>query len=430
VAIPAVAALVAVVPPFQSPDETNHLCRADQVSRGAIFRRVGPHGYGGEVDDAVRWVIVPYLEVFDRRKAKASYERFAAARSVPWSGRLAFCDNPVQASYGPFTYVPQALGLGAGRLLGLRVLDSYFLARILTAAAAIALANLGLRRCRRGQLLAFIVLALPMTLFQFASTSQDALQIAGTVLIVGLATQLEATTTSRATALRLAIAGLAAVVALGRAPMVVVAFLALLPGLEAGPRRAAVLAVCLALAAMAGWFALSSLQGPLPNGLEPSQLVAILPRSARTFPGMVASTIAHSGAPWLEQGIGVLGWLDAPLPSWFYRPAMAALGLAIVVDPLVAGRPSRLARALYGVVFTLGFGGVLLIHYVGYTPVGAPSITGIQGRHLLQLVPLLGLALAVPVADPRARGPAIVLAAFFAVTSAAITLAAVMARYY
>jgi uncharacterized membrane protein len=431
VAIPTLSALVAVVPPFQSPDEPNHVFRAYQVSRGAIFRRVSSRGYGGgDIDESLRWIVLPYLQVFNPTRAKASRERFAGARGVRWSGRSTFSENPVQASYGPFTYLPQALGLAVGRLFGMRVLDSYYLARILNGATAIALGHLALRWLQRGRLLAFIVLVLPMTLFQFASTSQDALQIASSLVIAALATRLEIAAIPSVMKLQVVIAALAALVALGRPPMIVFALLAFLPAPHAGRYAAAVLAVGLALAAMVGWLALSSFHGPLPPGTDPSRQLAMLLGSASAWPHVMVTAISHSSARWLEEGIGILGWLDTSLPRWFYRLATATLALAIIVDPYAAVRPRKVARVLYGAVFALGLVGVLLIHYVGYTPVGVREIGGVQGRHLLQLVPLLALAVGLSVSHPRAGGIATAGAALFGLTSAAVTLAAVTARYY
>ena len=177
VAIPAMALLVVLVPPIQSPDETLHVCRAGALSRGAIMSVTDEQGrVGGYVDSGLWWFRAHFLDIFGGRGGKMSWERFERARGLRWVGALTFCEIP-GLNYGPIGYAPQALGLLLGRLLGCSVLVSYYLARLFAAMTGLALGNAALRLMTCGRLLAFVVLVLPMTLFLGASTSQDALQI-------------------------------------------------------------------------------------------------------------------------------------------------------------------------------------------------------------------------------------------------------------
>jgi uncharacterized membrane protein len=82
----------------------------------------------------------------------------------------------------------------------------------------------------------------------------------------------------------------------------------------------------------------------------------------------------------------------------------------------------------------IGIAGILALHamnYVWWTPPGSPFVAGIQGRHLLPLVPLLLVAINSPgwMARPLSRmRPAFVVA--FLVLSGTATLLTVVNRYY
>jgi hypothetical protein len=101
--------------------------------------------------------------------------------------------------------------------------------------------------------------------------------------------------------------------------------------------------------------------------------------------------------------VGVLGTLDVLLPTWLYDLwfwALAAVGLASLTAsphqapawPLWAGLLGVLCIA--ATVFTVIDGA-----YLSFTPIGATSVRGVQGRYALPLLPLIGLVL------PRIRLP-------------------------
>src|SRR4029453_5376317 len=132
----------------------------------------------------------------------------------------------------------------------------------------------------------------------------------------------------------------------------------------------------------------------------------------------------------LRQEIGVLGWLDTLLPMRFYFLTSWLLVIAMVVDPFARGRIGLATRALHGVVFVTASVAVIAATYLVWTTVGHLRVRGVQGRYFLPLVPLLGVALGVRVDRPLVRTAATVVAAVFAVASAAVTIVAVQGRYY
>jgi hypothetical protein len=72
---------------------------------------------------------------------------------------------------------------------------------------------------------------------------------------------------------------------------------------------------------------------------------------------------------------------------------------------------------------------VIASQYVIFTPYGADSVEGVQGRYFLPLVPVAALALGRPRRDGPPRALPWLLAAW-TVLVLALTLRAVLRRYY
>jgi uncharacterized membrane protein len=145
----------------------------------------------------------------------------------------------------------------------------------------------------------------------------------------------------------------------------------------------------------------------------------------------VATSIRVSGARWARQTVGVLGWLDTPLPEPFYRLAWGLLLAAMLVDPFRQARVAVGTRLLYLAVFVLTFTGVLLALYLAWSEVGAVNVGSVQGRYFVPLIPLLGVALGIGIdGRPWLRHAATAAAALFAVIAASVTGVAVVQRYY
>ena len=116
-----------------------------------------------------------------------------------------------------------------------------------------------------------------------------------------------------------------------------------------------------------------------------------------------------------HQAMGVLGWLDAPVPI----PVAVFLGILIVLVALgEPGLPPMLPGFRW-LAMSIGIAGALALHvmnYVWWTPPGAPFVAGIQGRHLLPFVPFLFVAIDSPgwIARPLSRLRPVFIVAFLA----------------
>jgi uncharacterized membrane protein len=150
-----------------------------------------------------------------------------------------------------------------------------------------------------------------------------------------------------------------------------------------------------------------------------------------TWAMVMVNTFLTQYDPLLAGVVGRLGWgwFDVLMPSWYYYVAAAMLACALVA-PGNAGRtlrPALIAIATFLCLLTGVFGAL----YLTWTPVGKPTIDGLQGRYILPVLPLLGwIVPAYGRGIGRLFQPAWYAVLLFPLTTLAVLPAVIMQRYY
>ncbi len=435
-ALPLGVFLAVSVPLGHVADEPGHLLRADGLLYGGIIGHREPITLpdgkqvikpGMRADLALLSVVKLPIRPMDPAPPVVTAEMDRQTRAVTWDARPAFIDLGIIAGYMPLFYVPAALALGGAKLVGLAPYQAFIAARVANLLCFTAMGVVSLLAARRGRALMLLTLTVPMTLNLAASASQDGLLIACAVLAAALVTRAAATGASRPVSRApcyWAAAACIAAVATAKPPYLPMAAMLLLPLPAAGQwraeraelwRRLAVV-VLVALPAF-GWAwlnvhyaSVAELRapyeaGPLWSGPRPAifdrtdmaaQLGILLEVPTR-FVTLPVMTILHD-ASIPPRFIGVLGWLNFPLPGALYRLWAAALAAAVIADCIGTKgtaepgarwlEPPFLAGAAFLAVLT-----IYISQYLVWTDVGLDRVVGPQGRYFLPLVPLLALAL-------------------------------------
>jgi uncharacterized membrane protein len=141
--------------------------------------------------------------------------------------------------------------------------------------------------------------------------------------------------------------------------------------------------------------------GVNPNAaVDPWSQAAFMREQPVTFLGICLASCVQQSRQLFQQFVGVLGWLDTPLPRW----ANTLLGFGFVAQALIAGlnvrmtiwfRLTLLLSMLLQVVAICGF------VYVSWCPTGQEWISGLQGRYFL---PLAAFVLVAASPDPPTAG--------------------------
>lgn len=400
------------IPPLQNPDEYAHYVRAEQLSRGkwgvSNYAEVITRGTGGDVPAALVKLNEVFSGVSGNSDQKVSEDRIASGHELRWGGDIVNLRFMVSYIYSPVFYIPSAIGISIGKAFDADLVNTLVMARMANAIFCIGIAALALGIVRRGRYLLYTILLFPMTLSLMAACTQDGLILSVGALVVALISRCSSKErTAAAPGWGSGVASLLLVpFVMSRAPYLLFSILILL----CRPlrwTRWAFLALPIAIGAI--WhalfsYALSQAYIHLGIGLSDQQnrhfaskfmYITEHPLNAVMI---VIDTFREMGVFYLESVVGVLGWLDVYLPTWYYM-LMALIFLSATLlslgDPRVAARQPM--RILDGLVFLAVVPGtvlgILFSLYLVESPVGDTVARGVQGRYFLPVAMAIALFL-------------------------------------
>jgi hypothetical protein len=306
-----------LTPPFQSPDEFNHLGRAYLLTKGVIA--VGSRGTrtGGGIDQG----LLAYMECFEQVPlnygAKFDNAMARTCDKIHYTGTERFTDLSNTAMYFPVLYTPQAIALLVGEKANLSVGESYYLARLFSCCAALALLMWALMTYPVPPA-ALALLMMPMCLFQLSSASLDAMSFATTILAASLFLRAYHRDLSFSPRLHAVLAICLFLLATSR-----IIYITLIPLLLFLYRVRRSLAYAISFVAVLslslGWiiFALTTVhgQGAITQDISSSEIIRYYEFHPVTFLDVVFRTLTDAATLqgyWL-MFVGVLGWMDTPL---------------------------------------------------------------------------------------------------------------------
>jgi len=391
-------AFVFLTPPFQAPDEPDHLSRAYHISQGSLLAERRGEFAGGDLPASLPKLAAPFLQdlAFQRDK-KVSRAMLREAFAIPLepSDRM-FVAFKGTALYTPIPYLPQAFAVRIGTLIDMPPLVLLYLARtfnLLTSAALLYYA-VRIAPCFKW-VLASLALT-PMAIFLRASASADALTAGAAFLFISLVLSLAfgPVETTRRSALALFVA--VSVVALSKPVYVPLALLVfLIPRTRLGSRgrgvmiKSVVVGLAIAAFALSSWISHSRYTPLHPT--DPThpreQVDHVLDRPAQ-FIAAVARTYVQEGRNLRTHFIGTFGWLDTPLDMRVVDAYCLMLLLLALVDGSRRVRISLVQRALIAAVCLAVVLAITLSQYLIWTPVGRATVEGLQGRYFMPIGPL------------------------------------------
>jgi 4-amino-4-deoxy-L-arabinose transferase-like glycosyltransferase len=424
-----------LVPPWQSPDEPQHFAYAQSLAeRGALpgnknrlpfssAQTLADSSVGASREAFYPGAVPPnwnrndYQRYLDQLRAKPSASNGGGTNS-------AASNPPLYYLYSDLAYLTTGGGPNSfDELYAMRIWDIPLL--LITALAAWLLAGEVFGPRPPAQLACAAVAGLlPAETFISTSVNPDALMIALWSVALWLGARVIVRRAPARESLALALITAAAVLTKATSyALVPAALLALFLGWRLGgpERRSAIgqfTAPVVALAApVLGWIALAATLGrPAINTIQstasarPFNLRQFLSYMWQFYLPKLPSLIRFRETPglplydyWIREGWGVFGWRDVAMPDWIYG-VFAAISafVAIVSVAILALIRDRLRLALLA-FFGLAFVALLVgLHVTDYRAIIAGQPAVIQGRYILPILPLFGLAVGLLVSrTPR-----------------------------
>jgi uncharacterized membrane protein len=397
------ALMIALTPPFQTPDEPAHLFRAWSISEGTLFARGGARVPRSLVDAAAAGLARP---AFTRTPLNPGDRVFVATVADSWRRPLGY----TAPSYTPFGYAATAPAILVGRVLSLSPVALVYLGRLANLIASTLILALAIRRAPFGRWVLALLALTPMAVFMRASLSTDALTIACSVALVVEILRAQASSSI----------ALSFVVAAIKPGYALVPLLALgVPRLRA---RRVVLALIL-VAMLAGtvvaylWIREAGVPDDPSLGVDARARATALLHAPASYAVRLTREMAQVASLLAVQMVADFGWLNAPAPLTFALLWIAALiGLALADGPA-----SGFSRAWSLAIFVPAIVAVTTVMHVG-APAGEFFI-GLQGRYFIPYLPLALLPLCAFRTSEPAKSRVVLLLTGLAMLQSAWTLA-------
>jgi uncharacterized membrane protein len=400
-----------ILPPFQSPDDFNHFCRAYQLSEGEWLPYQENQRLGGWMPVELKAFFDPYLPATFMSRDKFTAEKILESlhNTSAYSGRE-FIDFPNTSYYSVVSYLPQATAIAILRTCGCSMGVIYFGGKLFAFAIWLLVMFVVIRRLPLARWLFVALLLLPTNMATLNSYSADNMTNLLTYVLISLVLE----SLMRASALSKRRMGLLLLlgVLLALAKVVYVSLLLLvflLPlNVFTGRKQRGMFFVLLFL--LSGLTALywsgvvtdkfltyaqyneafrnqCTLAPESDYGLQKQALSQNPLHLVRLF----YNALFHNPEFYLKSYVGHFGtYLDTPMPYWLFESVYVFLILLAFFEPnpfLLGVRQKFLLLGAALAAYLL----LILSHHLTWNKVGSEFIDSIQGRYLAPIFPLIFL---------------------------------------
>lgn len=428
-------AVLCLSPPFQVPDEMVHFYRAYQISEGGFVAQEVPGSTGGALPTSLAQTVNSLVldgDIRGHRELKIPRAPLRASFAIALSPKLrepvAF---PGGVLYTPIVYFPQSVAMAIGRSLLLAPVVLMYFGRVGNLLLSLAILAWAIRLAPFQQWSLVAISLSPMVVFTRSSLSADALTFSCALLAVSLIAR-EVVETGLVSRTRFALlASVFAVLGLCKSTYFLLAFaIVLVPAQRFGGKLNHLVTsgalVATAIGPAAAWTRwVGHLFRSINPGANPAQQSAFVLDHPLYALSVWLSASWSFGDFYLRSAMGVLGWLDTPLPDW----VLILLWLSLALVAISQASPVSIAQRVLAVgIVAANSLCVIAALYLAWTPVGADHVEGVQGRYFLPLLPLLLLTMGRRIAARQWQLGAAT--AFFLALSTSATLVALALRYW
>lgn len=428
-------AVISVKPPFASPDEPNHLARADALWNGdLVLSPVQPTGNsGGMVGSVFHESVGSFSKMLHSHDPQQTNAYIENLKKIQWDGNKIPYAMANVAFYFPVVYLPQALSFKIGELLGLSFYHTYILLNAVTFLSVIVILWMAMRIYPIPATV-LLLLILPTALFQIMSPTIDGLSMALAVLAMSIFMRLLSGESDKYSKLLWLMGFVIISVAGSRAnllPMILIPAWLYLKNKRKENLACFVIVAAITLA----WtmFNLVNVQDTFTArhpGHTNSELVSYyIKHPLETFK-IIWDTISDPAYFnfYTSTMVGVIAWLDAPVLMGIVDVFNAAICLYFLTHIYLTRGTTGNSNRIF--IFAISIISAILIFcaiLAQWSPFPTERVIGVQGRYFL--IPLIMLAYSLPSKPVAYKYTLVPLILFFGLSVIGINFA-LSARFF
>lgn len=429
--------LISLTPPLQSPDEYDHIKRAYALGEGTIFfKPLGNQSSGAMIDDGLLKYINLYEPLGLDPERKINSKDLKAARELHWEETKSFSATPATAFYFPLIYAPQGFALKLGKLIGLSINQSYYLTRFVTSATVLIIVGIAFAITTPSPV-TLALLMMPMSVYQFSSTSLDGIATALSVLLISIFLKLlrdPPNANGKLFWLAVASFGLLASSRLQLLPMFLLFFVLFIRDKNKAHLTSALITVGLVCA----WIVIAgkyTVDHRVPSEISSGQVALAYVKDPWSLIQVIWNTLTDEPTlrGYFSSFLGMLGWLTAPFPGRTY--IYLAIAILIISSTSLSIKHIRANWKVIVLFLFIALLSVLLILFAmltTWTPYPSEKIIGVQGRYFLVPAILMSYALFPSITQLNNYRSSLshILVISFALYSLFMTITLLLSRYY
>ena len=382
------------VPPFQSPDEFDHIERAYLLAQGQFFleNRNGLSS-GGTIDDGLLEFMSYFANLPHNPDVKLNVGALEQSATITWSNDRTYETLPGTGYYFPAIYLPQAFAIWMGQAIDLSIAATYQLARFVTLGTGLIILGIAFRLVVPSTI-TLALFALPMMLFQSALPSIDFVSTSLMILALSLFLIYAKAKNPPSISGLLVFGATIFVVAGCRLQLSPLVLLPLMLGFRFRDARAISLSLALSFAIIVWYgFAMSTTVDLRVATSTPTvDVLKFYVTDPAAFMRVFLATLTTPAilkSYWLSF-LGELGWLDIRFSGHHYG-FLTLLFFATIMATLLTKKRQNDPAVLLTLcaVAVSAFILVFLSLLVSWTPHPAVFVHGVQGRYFLPIALIL-----------------------------------------
>lgn len=395
---------VFITPPFQAPDEIIHFYIAYEFSDFNNILKLEQDKY---IPESLVMTTNAFEDIPFHSERKISVDKILNLINIPSHGSVA--DNKVPFKfnlYSPIPYVPQIVGISIGKIFDLSPLVMMYFGRIINLVSWILLVYFTIKISPVAKWLFFLIALIPMSLFQSASLSPDA--VTNGISFLAISMVLYYSLDDKKQRINkydiFLIFLISSILSLSKQVYFVIPLLFILIPIKKFNSKKEYISILALLSFLIilldiSWYLhikdsiMEQLPERIPVGVSMSGQFRYIINNPLSYISILINTIHVLGRFYINSFIGILGWLDTRLSGYIYDSYIPILLLVSIFDKRKDITINWKMRCIFGAVFCSIFILIMTSLYMTWTKVGSELVSGVQGRYFIPIAPLLFMLL-------------------------------------